>query len=106
MVGEDILTLPSGGLPPAHCQLSYWPQYLMWHPQPGLRMCDLRVHAVHVGPLVCKAHESLIPPVADTIAARHVADKQCWLPPCGDVITTHAKRIEQCSPSDFAIQMH
>ena len=64
------------------------------------------MHAVHVGPLVRGAQKSLILPVVDATAVCRIADVWCYLLPCGDVITNHAKRIEQCSPSDFAIRMH
>ena len=94
-MAEGVLMLPSGGLPPAHCQLSYWLQCLMWHPQPGLRLHDLHVHPVHVGPLMRGAHKSLIPPVADAIAVCHVADMWYCPLPLGDVIASHVKRIEQ-----------
>ena len=59
----------------AHVRLI--PYSPMWHPQPGLRPHDPCMHAGHVGPLMRRAHKSLILPIADAIAAGHVADMQC-----------------------------
>ena len=75
-MGKGGLTPPVGGCHTAHFPWYYWPQCLMWPPQPGSGLHEPHEQFDPAGSPVHVATGSLIPPAANALAMFHIADVQ------------------------------